>query len=272
MGEARAARRRRDAGGAADRLHGGPRSGVHAGAARSRAAVAAAARRVAKPGIRRRRGAARSAGSTARPVRAPAARLAPWRRRPRPSRRSGGSRPARLIAGLARCTGDVGLAEELAQDALVAALEQWPREGVPAQPGAWLTAVAKRRAHRRLPARRDAASARRRARPRAGGDGGSRRPTWTPDAARRRRHRRRPAAAGLHRLPPGAVRRGPGRADAAAARRPDHGRDRARVPGRRSRRSRSASCGPRDAGRRAACRSRCRAARSGAGGWPRCWR
>ncbi|RDV43060.1 RNA polymerase subunit sigma-24 [Leifsonia sp. ku-ls] len=52
----------------------------------------------------------------------------------------------RLIAGLARSTGDVGLAEELAQDALVAALEQWPTTGVPRNPGAWLTTVAKRRA------------------------------------------------------------------------------------------------------------------------------
>jgi RNA polymerase sigma-70 factor (ECF subfamily) len=53
---------------------------------------------------------------------------------------------ARLIAGLARFTGDVGLAEELAQDALVAALEQWPQSGVPRNPGAWLMTVAKRRA------------------------------------------------------------------------------------------------------------------------------
>jgi len=52
----------------------------------------------------------------------------------------------RLIAGLARSTGDVGLAEELAQDALVAALEQWPESGIPRNPGAWLTTVAKRRA------------------------------------------------------------------------------------------------------------------------------
>jgi predicted RNA polymerase sigma factor len=43
---------------------------------------------------------------------------------------------ARLVAGLARFVGDVGLAEELAQDALVAALEQWPAEGVPANPAA----------------------------------------------------------------------------------------------------------------------------------------
>ncbi len=53
---------------------------------------------------------------------------------------------ARLIAGLARMTRDVGLAEELAQDALVAALEQWPESGVPRNPGAWLMTTAKRRA------------------------------------------------------------------------------------------------------------------------------
>jgi RNA polymerase sigma-70 factor, ECF subfamily len=53
---------------------------------------------------------------------------------------------SRLIAGLARLTGDVGLAEELAQDAVVAALEQWPGAGVPRNPGAWLMTVAKRRA------------------------------------------------------------------------------------------------------------------------------
>ena len=53
---------------------------------------------------------------------------------------------AKLIAGLARITQDVGLAEDLAQDALVAALEQWPEHGVPQNPGAWLMAVAKRRA------------------------------------------------------------------------------------------------------------------------------
>ena len=53
---------------------------------------------------------------------------------------------ARLIAGLTRIVRDVGLAEELAQDALVAALEQWPVSGVPRNPGAWLMATAKRRA------------------------------------------------------------------------------------------------------------------------------
>jgi RNA polymerase sigma factor (sigma-70 family) len=53
---------------------------------------------------------------------------------------------ARLIAGLARIVRDVGLAEELAQDALVAALEKWPQSGIPDNPGAWLMATAKHRA------------------------------------------------------------------------------------------------------------------------------
>ncbi|MEE1666896.1 sigma-70 family RNA polymerase sigma factor [Streptomyces sp. WAC07094] len=52
----------------------------------------------------------------------------------------------RVIAGVARIVRDVAIAEELAQDALVAALEQWPRDGVPDNPGAWLTATAKHRA------------------------------------------------------------------------------------------------------------------------------
>jgi DNA-directed RNA polymerase specialized sigma24 family protein len=52
---------------------------------------------------------------------------------------------ARVIAGLTRLTRDVGLAEDLAQEALVAALEQWPQSGAPDNPGAWLTATAKRR-------------------------------------------------------------------------------------------------------------------------------
>ncbi|WP_275976193.1 RNA polymerase sigma factor [Geothrix oryzisoli] len=57
---------------------------------------------------------------------------------------------ARLIAGLLRMVRDLDLAEELAQDALVAALEQWPETGVPENPGAWLMATAKRRAIDRL--------------------------------------------------------------------------------------------------------------------------
>ena len=63
---------------------------------------------------------------------------------------------ARIIAGLARLVRDVGLAEELAQDALLAALEQWPVEGIPARPGAWLMLTAKHRAIDRI--RRDEGS------------------------------------------------------------------------------------------------------------------
>ena len=57
---------------------------------------------------------------------------------------------ARLIAGLARLVRDVGLAEDLAQEALVAALEQWPESGVPVNPGAWLMAIGKHRGIDRL--------------------------------------------------------------------------------------------------------------------------
>ena len=53
---------------------------------------------------------------------------------------------ARVVAGIARLVHDVGIAEELAQDALVAALEQWPVEGVPNNPGAWLMTIGRRRA------------------------------------------------------------------------------------------------------------------------------
>ena len=66
---------------------------------------------------------------------------------------------ARLIGGLARMLRDIDLAEDLAQDALLAALADWPRTGIPARPGAWLMATAKRRAidrfrHRRMRARK----------------------------------------------------------------------------------------------------------------------
>src|SRR6516165_1525630 len=53
---------------------------------------------------------------------------------------------AKLIAGLTRIVRDVGLAEDLAQDALVAALEKWPETGIPDNPGAWLMGTAKHRA------------------------------------------------------------------------------------------------------------------------------
>jgi predicted RNA polymerase sigma factor len=52
----------------------------------------------------------------------------------------------RLIAAIARVTHDIGIAEELAQDAMVTALELWPEEGIPENPGAWLMTAPKRRA------------------------------------------------------------------------------------------------------------------------------
>jgi RNA polymerase sigma-70 factor, ECF subfamily len=58
---------------------------------------------------------------------------------------------AKLTASLTRMVRDVGVAEELAQDALVAALEQWPNAGIPEKPGAWLMAAAKHRASPALP-------------------------------------------------------------------------------------------------------------------------
>ena len=66
---------------------------------------------------------------------------------------------SKIIAGLARLTGDVGLAEDFAQDALLAALRGWPETGVPENPGAWLTAAAKNRAldHMRRARRADRA-------------------------------------------------------------------------------------------------------------------
>src|SRR5260370_31264080 len=57
-----------------------------------------------------------------------------------------GIESARVIAGLTRIVRDVGLAEELAQDALVAALQQWPESGIPDNPGAWVMATANHRA------------------------------------------------------------------------------------------------------------------------------
>ena len=74
----------------------------------------------------------------------------------------------RLIAGLMRMVRDVGVAEDLAQDALVAALEQWPESGVPDNPGAWLMATAKHRAIDRFRRNTPAGTQTRRIRPRAG--------------------------------------------------------------------------------------------------------
>jgi predicted RNA polymerase sigma factor len=88
-------------------------------------------------------------------------RTPPIERGPSPSERGRGTVEAawrlewpRLVAGLTRVVGDIDTAEDLAQDALLAALEQWPRDGVPPNPGAWLMLTAKRRAIDRR--RRDA--------------------------------------------------------------------------------------------------------------------
>ena len=66
--------------------------------------------------------------------------------RPPPSRRSSAWSSRGSSPRWRACVGDIGLAEELAQDALVDALRQWPRDGTPRNPGAWLTAVGKRKA------------------------------------------------------------------------------------------------------------------------------
>ncbi len=116
---------------------------------------------------------------------------------------------ARLIAGLAHYTGDIGMAEDLAQDAVVAALEQWPGEGVPRNAGAWLMTVAKRRAIDTFRRNRELAKRYAQLGPHPGGRGGD---SVTPDFDRAfsDRHRRRPAATDLHRLSPGAEPARPG--------------------------------------------------------------
>ena len=126
---------------------------------------------------------------------------------------------ARCIAILGRVLGDLDLAEDAVQDAFVMAAERWPRDGTPANPGAWIVATARNRAIDRI--RREQTLARKTellARARA--------------AARRRggRDSRRAARADLRLLPPGARRRRAGRADAEPRRRPDDAGDRARVP------------------------------------------
>ena len=134
----------------------------------------------------------------------------------------------RLIATLARLVRDVGLAEELAQDAFVLALEQWPVRGVPDNPGGWLTATARHKAVDAIRREQNlqAKYARLAADPLALGN--------TDRAAgcrSRPADRRRPAGAALRRLPPGAATAIAGGADPAAARRPDHRGDRAGLSG-----------------------------------------
>ena len=139
---------------------------------------------------------------------------------------------AKLIASLARMLRDVGLAEELAQDALVCALEQWPQSGVPDNPGAWLMTTAKHRAIDRL--RRHQLQQRKHEELGYEIELHQELARGCHPRCARRSDRRRPAAAGVHRLPSGAVAGGARRADAAPAWRPDYGRDRARLPGARA--------------------------------------
>ena len=130
----------------------------------------------------------------------------------------------RVLATLIRLLGDFDVAEEALHDAFKAALEQWPREGVPDNPRAWLVSVGRFKA---------IDSRRRRARFDALDEVGE-----TADVAvarpggvgRRREHRGRSAPPDLHLLPSGARARGADRAHAARGLRPDDRGDRARLP------------------------------------------
>ena len=134
----------------------------------------------------------------------------------------------RAVAVLVRVFGDIDLAEEAVQDAFTVAVQRWPGAGMPPSPAGWIITTARNRAIDRL--RREASRDDRQAQ--AAQLHEPPRPTDVTGGGGTRA--RRPAAADLHLLPPGARHRRPGRADAAAARRADHGGDRARVPGPRA--------------------------------------
>jgi predicted RNA polymerase sigma factor len=138
---------------------------------------------------------------------------------------------AKVIAGVARMVRDVGLAEELAQDALVAALEHWPKDGVPDNPGAWLMRTAKNRALDRL--RQESLHAKKHEE--LGADLEALQAHVEPDFvdALARRAPTTSATTCCAWCSPPATRardRGRGRAHPAPARRPRHRRDRARLP------------------------------------------
>ena len=195
--------------------------------------------------VRRDEGAARRPvpHRAARPRRGDPARLARSRRRSTARSRSGrsASRPeteerkrveqvfreewAVRSSILIRVLGDFELAEDAVQDAFTTALERWPRDGVPRNPGAWIVTTARNRAIDRI--RRERAFARKAellARLEALPGGGGRREHDPGRSARAR----------LHLLPPGARRRRAGRADAARGRRAHDRGDRARLPRRRA--------------------------------------
>ena len=131
----------------------------------------------------------------------------------------------RAVAALIRVLGDFDLAEEAVQDAFLVALEVWPRRGLPRNPGRVDHHDCAEQGDRppppRAPARGQGAGARGARAAVRGGRGGR---------GGRQHHPRRPAAADLHLLPPGARARGAGRAHAPHPRRPEHARDRPRVP------------------------------------------
>ena len=158
----------------------------------------------------------------------------------------------RVLATLIRLLGDFDLAEEAMHDAFTAALEQWPRDGVPANPRAWLVSTGRFKAidALRRRARFDASLANW---PSGSTTVGTRR-READDEARRGR----PAAADLHLLPSGAAARRADRAHAARGLRPHHRGDRARLPDVRRRPSPSASCAPRPRSATPAFRTRCR--------------
>ncbi len=132
----------------------------------------------------------------------------------------------RAVATLIRVLGDFDLAEEAVQEAWVVALERWPAEGTPDNPGAWITRVARNKAIDRL--RRESRLSEKLAEL----ERLEQAPRTAPgDARTRSRGRaRRSSPADLHDLSPGACPRGPGRAHAAHPRRAHHSRDRSRLP------------------------------------------
>ena len=133
----------------------------------------------------------------------------------------------RVFATLIRLLGDFDLAEEARQEAFAAALEQWPQQGMPANPRAWLIRVGRNKAIDQIRRAIDVSHQDRRSR---SGEAERRRPI----SRRRRRRggvRRRPAASDIHLLPSGAEFRGADCAHASRGMRPDDAGRRARLPG-----------------------------------------
>ncbi len=167
------------------------------------------------------------------------------------------SESRRVLATLIRLLGDFDLAEEALHDAFRAALEQWPRDGVPANPRAWLVSTGRFKAidAMRRRARFDAVAGRYRRATRW-------RTPMMPAGVERREHRRRPAAADLHLLPSSAAAGRSSGADAARSLRPDDRGDCARLSLIAAPRWRSASCAPRQRFATRAFLIRCRRRRS----------